>query len=325
MENKSNLTYNEKVKRIVENIMNEKNDNPRDSSFKFLQEYHGEAQHASLRYPGKFVKTLPTEVFTSNNRNLRMDGAELVNPDNTLPCQSTLNPEQQTTEVISEKIHAMYDYKLHLTFKYKMPCLNVIVTNIGDNDHTVIYESHGDAFKTYVRVFTDEEINKRLNTLKNNIKNKKELSEIEVLDFAYVLLFAQENKAKEYSKNVANLFREVKNLNKSQQLDIHYVLKKLIRLHFRDDLKKTEELLTMITKAVHPEVLDSMTTLEKMNNKVEIMEKELTKMDNELSKKDSELSKKDSELSKKDNELSKKDKEILKLKMKLKEHDIKVD
>lgn len=318
MENKSNLTYNEKVKRIVENIMNEKNDNPRDSSFKFLQEYHGEAQHASLRYPGKFVKTLPTEVFTSNNRNLRMDGAELVNPDNTLPCQSTLNPEQQTTEVISEKIHAMYDYKLHLTFKYKMPCLNVIVTNIGDNDHTVIYESHGDAFKTYVRVFTDEEINKRLNTLKNNIKNKKELSEIEVLDFAYVLLFAQENKAKEYSKNVANLFREVKNLNKSQQLDIHYVLKKLIRLHFRDDLKKTEELLTMITKAVHPEVLDSMTTLEKMNNKVENMEKELTKMDNELSKKDSELSKKD-------NELSKKDKEILKLKMKLKEHDIKVD
>ena len=51
MENKSNLTYNEKVKRIVENIMNEKNDNPRDSSFKFLQEYHGEAQQASFRYP----------------------------------------------------------------------------------------------------------------------------------------------------------------------------------------------------------------------------------------------------------------------------------
>ena len=60
----------------------------------------------------------------------------------------------------------------------------------------------------------------------------------------------------------------------------------------------------MNTKSTHENALDSMTTLEKMNNKVESMEKELTKMDNELSKKD---------------------KEILKLKMKLKEHDIKVD
>lgn len=47
------------------------------------------------------------------------------------------------------------------------------MTNIGDEDHTVIYESHGDAFKVYIRVFNDEEISKRLNTLKNNIQIKK--------------------------------------------------------------------------------------------------------------------------------------------------------
>lgn len=173
MVNRNTIDYKEKVKKIVDEIMTEKNDNPRDSTFRFLQEYHGEAQHISLRYPGIFVKSLGTEIFTINNRNRRTDGAELVMSDDILPCPSIINPEQQTTPVSPEKTHALYDYKLHYTFKYKLPCLNVVVTNIGDEDHTVIYESHGDAFKVYIRVFNDEEISKRLNTLKNNIQIKK--------------------------------------------------------------------------------------------------------------------------------------------------------
>ena len=319
------ISYDEKVEKIVENVMNEKNDNPRDSTFRFLQEYHGEAQHESLRYPGKYVKTLGTETFTVNNRNLRMDGAELVNADDELPCPSTLNPEQQSTQIGPSKVHAMYDYKLQLTFKHKRPSFNVIVTNIGDEDHTVIYESHGDAFKVYVRVFNDEEISERLNTLTDNIKNKKELTEIEVLDFAYILLFAQENKAKEYSEKVANLFCEVRNLDKSLQLDIHYVMKKLIRLHFRDDEKKTKEMLRMITKAIHPDALKDMLTLQKMSEKIEDFNNVILKQSDELSEKDKIISQRDNELSLKDNELSLKDKEIIKLKSKLKENNIEVD
>ena len=298
------ISYEELVEKIVEEAMGEKNDNPRDSTFRFLQEYHAKAQHESLRYPGKFVKTLGTETFTVNNRNLRMDGAELVNADDTIPCQSTLNPEQQTTEIDKSKIHAMYDYKLQLTFKHKMPCLNVVVTNIGDEDYTVIYESHGDAFKVYVRVFNDAEISKRLNILSYKIKHKKELTEIEVLDFAYILLFAQEKKAKKYSEVVVGLFCEVKNLDKNLQLDIHYVLKKLIRLHFRNDDKKTWEMLTLITKAIHPNVLKEIPTIQKMLKKLE---------------------ESDNLIMQKDKELSKKDKEIIKLKKQLTENNIEVD
>lgn len=205
----------------------------------------------------------------------------------------------------------MYDYKLQLTFKYKRPSLNVVVTNVGDKDHTVIYESHGDAYMVYVRVFNDKEISQRLNTLKIKIENNKKLSEIEVLDFAYVLMFAKENKAKIYSNVIVELFSEVENLDKSQQLDIHYVLKKLIRLHFRDDENQARELLMMITKSVHPDVLENMTTLEKALKKVE--------------EKDYELSVKDDEISSMRNDLSVKDDEINKLRKKLKENNIEVD
>jgi hypothetical protein len=109
----------------------------------------------------------------------------------------------------------------------------MVVTYLSDKDITVIYESHGDTFKVYIHAFTDEEIFKRLNTLRYNIKNKKELTEIEVLDFAYILLFAQENKAKKYSEDVANLFYEVKGLDKNLQYDIYYVLKKINQTSFQ--------------------------------------------------------------------------------------------
>ena len=124
-------------------------------------------------------------------------------------------------------------------------------------------------------------------------------------------MFAKENKAKIYSNVIVELFSEVENLEKSQQLDIHYVLKKLIRLHFRDDENQTRELLMMITKSVHPDVLENMTTLEKALKKVE--------------EKDYELSVKDDEISSMRNDLSVKDDEISKLRKKLKENNIEVD
>ena len=57
MEKQKTIPHTEKIKKIVNDIMNEKNDNPRDSTFRFLQKYQGEAQHISLRFPGIFVKT----------------------------------------------------------------------------------------------------------------------------------------------------------------------------------------------------------------------------------------------------------------------------
>ena len=318
------VSYDKKIKKIVHEIMNEKNDNPRDSTFRFLQHYHGEAQHISLRFPGEFVANLKTETFTIKNRNYRMDAAELVNPDDTLPCRSTINPEQQTTEITPSKVDAMYDYKLQLTFKYKLPSLNVIVTNIGDKDHTIIYESHGDAYKVYVRVFTDEEISKRLNTLTYNIKTNKELSEIEVLDFAYIMMLAQENKTKAYSEKVANLFSEVKKLDINLQLDMHYVMKKLIRLHFRDDLNKTEELLTMITKALHPKALDDLTTMQKMSIELEDFKTELININekcNTIQEENNNIKKENNNIKEKYNaikkESAKKDEEIKKLKQQI--------
>lgn len=303
MTKKKNLTE-EKIKRILDETLAEKNDNPRDSTYRFLKIFHGEAQHISLRLPGKYVKTLPTEVFTIDNRTYQMDGATLVLPDDTLPCKSIVNSEQQTTPVSPRKKERMYDYKLHMSIKYKLVAVNVIVTNIGSGDHEEIYETHGDAYKVYFRVYTDEEISERLITLESNINKQKYLDEIEALDFANILLFAQDHKAKKYTLEIVELFCKARYLDTGIQLDIYYVFKKLIRLHFRDDEKKTREVLTVVIKAMHPELLDELPTLKKAIDNVE---------------------KRDQIILEQEAQLTQQEKEIMKLKEKLKENNIEVD
>ena len=88
------------------------------------------------------------------------------------------------------------------------------------------------------------------------------------------------------------------------QADLYYVMKKLIRLHYRDDENKTRELLTMITKALHPDTMTKLTTIEQMTI---------------------EISEKDKKISEKDETISKQSDEIRRLKKKLEENPIEDD
>ena len=94
-------------------------------------------------------------------------------------------------------------------------------------------------------------------------------------------------------------------------MDIYYVFKKLIRLHFRDDEKKTREVLTVVIKAMHPELLDELPTLKKAIDNVE--------------KRDQIILEHVSKINEQEAQLTQQEKEIIKLKEKLKENNIEVD
>ena len=297
MKKSSTMSYEEKIKKIVDDIMNEKNDNPFDSTFRYIDQYHPEETHISLRFPGIFVKSLKTDAFTKDNRNLKMDSAHLVLKDDLIPNDAVINPEHQSYILSEEKIDVLYEYKLQLTIKEKLTALPVVVTNIGEGDKSEIYESHGDAFKIYFRVFTHKEIKKRLNSLTYKVNNNKIITSVTSMDFAYILLFAKKSVGKEYTEKVVKLFCDVKNLEESLKLDLYYVLKKLIRAHFKDDLNRTRELLTMITKSLNPETLEKFPTLKKMNEEINELNEKIEEKDNKLEEKDHVIQEKDNEIS----------------------------
>lgn len=308
---KTIASSNEKIKKLVDEMMCENNDDPYDSSFRFTDQFYPDELHISLRFPGVFVKTLNNDVFTKNNRNLKADSVKLVLPDDTLPCKSILNVEHQSYALTRDKIHSLYDYKIHLISRYNIPAICVVVTNIGEGDETLILDSHGDAFKVYLRVITDEDINQRLNNLISKVNNNQDLSVVDALDFINILLFSRKKVAKQHTCEVVDLFQKVASkLDMNLQLNLHFVLKKLIRAHYADNLIKTRELLTVITKAIHSDLLDELPTLKKLRADNEL--KEL-----ELSLKDELISQKDELIYQRDAEISQKNAEILRLKQKL--------
>ena len=79
-------------------------------------------------YPSKYADTIRTEVHTEDGRNLYMNCAQLVIPDDEITCKSTINVEHQSTELNKNKIDAIYDYKLELI--HKIPSNSIIITHI---------------------------------------------------------------------------------------------------------------------------------------------------------------------------------------------------
>ena len=171
------------------------------------------------------------------------------------------------------------------------------MTNIDPGKDEIFCKSHDQIFKLKVNVVTREKISKRLKILNNKIKNKKGLTQKEAMYFAYIAIFT---KQKETMERLSYLFSQIDQMEPNLQLDLHQVLKKMIKFHFRDDKNKIRELLTMISESIFQKNLEGLTYKER----TEIQMKE----------KDQKLEEKDQKLEEKDKENQKLKKEIEKLK-----------
>ena len=59
------------------------------------------------------------------------------------------------------------------------------------------------------------------------------------------------------------LFSQIDQMEPNLQLDLHQVLKKMIKFHFRDDINKIRELLTMISESIFQKNLEGLTYKER--------------------------------------------------------------
>ena len=122
--------------------------------------------------------------------------------------------------------------------------------------------------------------------------------------FAYIAIFT---KQKETMERLAYLFSQIDQMEPNLQLDLHQVLKKMIKFHFRDDKNKIRELLTMISESIFQKNLEGLTYKER--TEIQMKEK-----DQKLEEKDQKLEEKDQKLEEKNKENQKLKKEIEKLK-----------
>ena len=215
-------------------MLSEQNHNPRDQCFWFVVNTYPKAVHDAFDFPGKYVKKLGLDILTEDNRKLGMDCAQLIMPKGDITCKSTINVEHQTYP-IEDKVDAIYDYKLGLIHQNNIPSNSIVMTNMDLREENVLCESHNQIFNLKINRVTMEKISKRLKILNDKIKNNQKLSLNELMYFAYIAIFVDENHAKEIMEKLSLLFAEITPIDFNVELDLHQILKSMIKFHFRDD------------------------------------------------------------------------------------------
>lgn len=236
---------------LIDSMMNEENQNPQNYCFRNLVYKYPKAVHDAFDFPGEYVENLKVEVFTDDGRNLIMDCAQRIMPKGNITYESTINVELQLNPLTEEKINKMYDHKISLIYETHIVSNSVIITNNSEIGDEIIYcEAYTHLFKVHVKLASNDEILKRLTVLKDIVKSKKTLTEKEAMYFGYISIFVEEKYSKKIMIELSELFSQITSIEPNLELDIHQVLKKMIKEYFKDDEKKCKELLTQISEPI---------------------------------------------------------------------------
>lgn len=277
-----------KLETLVDKMMVEPNHNPRDHSFRFFVNGYPEAVHEAFDFPGKYKRKLDLNMLTATNRPLEMDCAQLIDPKDNITCTSTINVEHQTYP-IENKIDAIYDYKIGLIHQNNIPSNSVVMTNMDLGGESILCESHDQTFKLRVNRVTFEKISKRIKILNDKIENNQKLSLNELMYFAYIAIFVDENHAKDTMEKLSLLFAEIGQIDFTVELDLHQILKSMIKFHFRDDEDFCKEMLIMISKSLYSNDYEGLTYKERSELQIKELNQLLDETSQQLDEKDLQI------------------------------------
>lgn len=277
-----------KLETLVDKMMVEPNHNPRDHSFRFFVNEYPEAVHEAFDFPGKYKRKLDLNMLTATNRPLEMDCAQLIDPKDNITCTSTINVEHQTYP-IENKIDAIYDYKIGLIHQNNIPSNSVVMTNMDLGGESILCESNDQTFKLRVNRVTFEKISKRIKILNDKIENNQKLSLNELMYFAYIAIFVDENHAKDTMEKLSLLFAEIGQIDFTVELDLHQILKSMIKFHFRDDEDFCKEMLIMISKSLYSNDYEGLIYKERSELQIKELNQLLDETSQQLDEKDLQI------------------------------------
>ena len=116
---------------------------------------------------------------------------------------------------------------------------------------------------------------------------------------------------------ISQLFSQINQIEPDLELDIHHILKKMIKEHFKDDEIKCRGLLTMISKSIFKKNLDGLTYKEKTEIRMNELNQQIEQQEHQLEQKDQQIEQQEHQLEQQDEENKKLKKEIEQLKQQI--------
>lgn len=267
-----------------------------DKSFRFMGDKQACNLYENLRLPGKVIKVLKSDFVEDLKKGLRMDLLLLVEMKiNNEVKEVLVNIEHQSSRVNFSKIKIIDDYKNLSKCKYNLPLLTVIVSPYPKEKHENVYKStESDILKPKFICIDDEEIEKRLELLENNIFNE-DIEEHIIINIGLISIFVLNNRY-EVLKKLCELISASTSIKGEIREQMIKILSEMIKFKLQDDELKVLELLDMIKK--EDEYVEKGYRI--------FYEEEYGELEEKLNEKESEILKKNEEISEKDEELNKK-------------------
>lgn len=136
---------------------------------------------------------------------------------------------------------------------------------------------------------TFEKISKRIKILNDKIENNQKLSLNELMYFAYIAIFVDENHAKDTMEKLSLLFAEIGQIDFTVELDLHQILKSMIKFHFRDDEDFCKEMLIMISKSLYSNDYEGLIYKERSELQIKELNQLLDETSQQLDEKDLQI------------------------------------
>ena len=113
-----------------------------------------------------------------------------------------------------------------------------------------------------------------------------------------------------YFYRISQLFSQINLIEPDLELDIHYILKKMIKEHFKDDEIKCRGLLTMISKSIFKKNLDGLTYKEKTEIRMNDLNQQIEQKDQQIEQQGHQIEQQGHQIEQQGHQLEQKDQQI---------------
>ena len=210
-------------------------DKPFNFAYLVMYNEYPKILHNNLNVPGVYKRKANTKVYFEDGRIGEMDTSYIVDPDfKEIFHRTVVNGEHQSTPVDNEKIEMMMYYAIQQTHDELLPQMSFIASHIPKEKHVQSYK-HSPT-NIILPIFIDlgeENIQKRLNNVKNIISLQEAISDEVALDLGIIAVFAPRYKAQIVTREVVELYCAISHqLSRKMESTLYSVIYAMIDAYF---------------------------------------------------------------------------------------------
>lgn len=253
-----------------------------DRTLKYQALAQAKRLHQYLGLPGKFKTRLPQEIVFPNMVFGRADEYYLTEED------MVINLEEESGEIKKETKDKLSRYVIFASYRFLKKVYQATICHIDPKKE---WECYGYAPSFYTKIhyihFKQEELWEKYDNLNNKVEQKKELTDTEALDIAFVGKYISKEYSPQVIERLTQLYKNAIIKDKLLRMDVGVILGGMVLKHITPE-KKQNKLLERIGMRYIEKEIDKL-VYDEYGEKLDAKDKEIEEKDKKIEEKDKKI------------------------------------